>query len=277
MGERCSWEGTGEGEPETGSPPPLTSCQLLIHFPNDEGTQPHPPPEPVGQQREDRAVAHVQGGRLRGDSWEVQHGREVELNILHAAVQGEQKFIFAGLLLTSHQHHLHEEVIRYYLIREQERFSSNGAAKPPPLPPRSSGRRVGQRPRARETRGAGCPPSRCSSSRSARASDRRRAFGRRRPGSHRSLQVPGSQSVPQVQAVGALRPCATYQQQNRLPLGTRAGAAGAEEPKSQSYTAGFGRALAGLEFPDANARPAHLNGEGGGDARPAQRRCQGEN
>lgn len=36
MGERCSRAGTGEGEPKTGRPPHLTTCQLLIHFPNDE-------------------------------------------------------------------------------------------------------------------------------------------------------------------------------------------------------------------------------------------------
>ena len=80
---------------------------------------------------------------------EVQHGREAELSILRAAVQGEQRFIFAGLLLTSHRHQFQEEVIGYYLIRGQERFRSSGAAKPPSLPPRSSGRQVGQRPRAR--------------------------------------------------------------------------------------------------------------------------------
>lgn len=194
---------------------------------------------------------------------EVQHGREAELNILRAAVQDEQRFIFAGLLLTSHRHQFQEEVIGYYLIRAQECFRSSGAAKPPPLPPRSSGRRVGQRLRARGAlgaRGAGCPPSRCSSSRSARASYRRRAFRRQRPGLHCSLRAPGRQSVPQVQEVGALWPCAMYLQQNRLPPGTRAGAAETEEPKSQSYTKDFGPAQAGLEFTDANARAAHLNG-----------------
>ena len=191
---------------------------------------------------------------------EVQHGREAELNILRAAVQGEQRFIFAGLLLTSHRHQFQEEVIGYYLIRAQECFRSSGAAKPPPLPPRSSGRRVGQRLRARGARGPGCPPSRCSSSRSARASFRRRAFRRQRPGLHCSLRAPGRQSVPQVQAVGALWPCFMYRQQNLLPPGTRAGAAETEEPKSQSYTEDFGPAQAGLEFTDANARAAHLNG-----------------
>ncbi|KAI4572904.1 hypothetical protein MJG53_012742 [Ovis ammon polii x Ovis aries] len=72
---------------------------------------------------------------------EVQHGREAELSILRAAVQGEQRFIFAGLLLTSHRHQFQEEVIGYYLICAEECFRSSGAAKPPSLPLRSSGRR----------------------------------------------------------------------------------------------------------------------------------------
>ncbi|XDB62231.1 hypothetical protein AB1E18_015580 [Capra hircus] len=118
---------------------------------------------------------------------EVQHGREAELSILRAAVQGEQRFIFAGLLLTSHRHQFQEEVIGYYLIRGQERFRSSGAAKPPSLPPRSSGR------------------------------------------------------------------------QNRLQPGTRAGVAGAEESKSQSYTEDFGPAQGGLALANGNARAAHLN------------------
>lgn len=149
----------------------------------------------VGVLREDRAVAHVQGGRLRGDSWK--YSMDVKLSSTSCTPPCRaSSFIFAGLLLTSHRHQFHEEVIGYYLIREQERFRSSGAAKPPPLPPRSSGRRVGQRPRAREARGAGCSTSWCSGSRSARDSDRRRAFARRRPGSHRSLRALGSQSVP---------------------------------------------------------------------------------
>ncbi|KAI4560154.1 hypothetical protein MJT46_012392 [Ovis ammon polii x Ovis aries] len=72
---------------------------------------------------------------------EVQHGREAELSILRAAVQGEQRFVFAGLLLTSHRHQFQEEVIGYYLICAEECFRSSGAAKPPSLPLRSSGRR----------------------------------------------------------------------------------------------------------------------------------------
>ena len=56
-GAQSGWERGAPGQeqvrvnPKKGGPLPLTSCQLLIHFPNDEGNQPHLPPEPVGQQR----------------------------------------------------------------------------------------------------------------------------------------------------------------------------------------------------------------------------------
>lgn len=62
-----------------------------------------------------------------------------------------------------------------------------------------------------------------------------------------------------MQAVGALWLCAMYWQQNRLQPGTRAGVAGAEEPKSQSYTEAFGPAQGGLALANGNARAAHLN------------------
>lgn len=120
------------------------------------------------------------------------------------------------------------------------------------------------------------------------------------------VQAAGAREEPCVPAVGALRPCATYPQQNRslssqsysparaaalrtvntveslaraVP-GALPGAAGAAEPKSQTYTNGFGAARDGLEFADADAPAARSNGEGcrgGPGAGPAQRRCQREN
>ena len=102
------------------------------------------------------------------------------------------------------------------------------------------------------------------------------------------VQAAGARDEPCVPAVGALRPCATYPQQNRslssqsysparaaalrtvntveslaraVP-GALPGAAGAAEPKSQTYTNGFGAARDGLEFADADAPAARLNGEG---------------
>ncbi|EHB04961.1 OTU domain-containing protein 7A [Heterocephalus glaber] len=44
-------------------------------------------------------------GGPRGDAWKYSTDVKLSLNILRAAMQGERKFIFAGLLLTSHRHH----------------------------------------------------------------------------------------------------------------------------------------------------------------------------
>uniref|UniRef100_A0A674N742 ubiquitinyl hydrolase 1 n=1 Tax=Takifugu rubripes TaxID=31033 RepID=A0A674N742_TAKRU len=66
-------------------------------------------------------------GRASGDksleNWKYSTDVKLSLNILRAAMQGERKFIFAGLLLTSHRHQFHEEMISYYLSNAQERFS----------------------------------------------------------------------------------------------------------------------------------------------------------
>lgn len=140
------------------------------------------------------------------------------------------------------------------MLQEQRRREATPAAskiKRPPGRPEAEGSRG---PRAR------LPTEPVLKLKERATSFRRRAFRRQRPGLHCSLRAPGRQSVPQVQEVGALWPCFMYRQQNLLPPGTRAGAAETEEPKSQSYTEDFGPAQAGLEFTDANARAAHLNG-----------------
>uniref|UniRef100_A0A7N8X7B7 ubiquitinyl hydrolase 1 n=1 Tax=Mastacembelus armatus TaxID=205130 RepID=A0A7N8X7B7_9TELE len=66
-------------------------------------------------------------GQVSGDktleNWKYSTDVKLSLNILRAAMQGERKFIFAGLLLTSHRHQFHEEMISYYLTNAQERFS----------------------------------------------------------------------------------------------------------------------------------------------------------
>ncbi|XP_060709581.1 OTU domain-containing protein 7A [Hemiscyllium ocellatum] len=54
---------------------------------------------------------------------------KLSLSILRAAMQGERKFIFAGLLLTSHRHQFHEEMINYYLTTAQERFNAEQEQK----------------------------------------------------------------------------------------------------------------------------------------------------
>nr|XP_015199241.1 PREDICTED: OTU domain-containing protein 7A-like [Lepisosteus oculatus]XP_015199242.1 PREDICTED: OTU domain-containing protein 7A-like [Lepisosteus oculatus]XP_015199243.1 PREDICTED: OTU domain-containing protein 7A-like [Lepisosteus oculatus]XP_015199244.1 PREDICTED: OTU domain-containing protein 7A-like [Lepisosteus oculatus] len=63
------------------------------------------------------------------DHWKYSTDVKLSLNILRAAMQGERKFIFAGLLLTSHRHQFHEEMISFYLTNAQERFSAEQEQK----------------------------------------------------------------------------------------------------------------------------------------------------
>ncbi|XP_059859645.1 OTU domain-containing protein 7A isoform X2 [Delphinus delphis] len=311
-----------------------------------EKTTPSPTDKTAGASPADK------GGGPRGDAWKYSTDVKLSLNILRAAMQGERKFIFAGLLLTSHRHQFHEEMIGYYLTSAQERFSAEqeqrrrdaaaaaSTAKRPPRRPEAEGAPGPER--ASPGPPAGPPtqlvlklkerpsPGPAAGARAARAAAggaaspgpgggaRRAAASGPVPG--RSPPAPGRQSVIHVQAagardeacapaVGALRPCATYPQQNRslssqsysparaaalrtvntveslaravpITLPGAAGAAGAAEPKSQTYTNGFGAARDGLEFADADAPAARSNGEGGRGgpaAGPAQRRCQREN
>nr|XP_040132500.1 OTU domain-containing protein 7A isoform X4 [Ictidomys tridecemlineatus] len=299
------------------------------------------------------------GGGTRGDAWKYSTDVKLSLNILRAAMQGERKFIFAGLLLTSHRHQFHEEMIGYYLTSAQERFSAeqeqrrrdaaaNAAAAAAAAT--STTKRPQRRPEAEGTPGteraspgppAGQPtqlvlklkerpsPGSAGGSRAARVAAGGTASpssgGTRRAGASgqtpgRSPPAPARQSVIHVQAagardeacaptVGALRPCATYPQQNRslssqsysparaaalrtvntveslaravpttLPGVT--GATAAAEHKSQTYTNGFGATREGLEFADADppAARSSSNGEcGRSGPGPAQRRCQREN
>ncbi|XP_026640080.1 OTU domain-containing protein 7A [Microtus ochrogaster] len=227
-----------------------------------EKTTPSPTDKAAGTSPADK------GSGPRGDAWKYSTDVKLSLNILRAAMQGERKFIFAGLLLTSHRHQFHEEMIGYYLTSAQERFSAE------------------QEQRRRDAAAA--------------------ASTTATPG--RSPPAPARQSVIHVQAardeacapaVGALRPCATYPQQNRslwsqsyspargalrtvntveslAPGG--ADSPGPAEHKSQTYSNGFGAARDGLEFADADAPATRSNAEcGRGGPGPAQRRCQREN
>ncbi|XP_028921385.1 OTU domain-containing protein 7A [Ornithorhynchus anatinus] len=82
------------------------------------------------------------------DAWKYSTDVKLSLNILRAAMQGERKFIFAGLLLTSHRHQFHEEMIGYYLTSAQERFNAEQeqkrkeAEKKAAAPAVSSGRKL---------------------------------------------------------------------------------------------------------------------------------------
>nr|XP_042129299.1 OTU domain-containing protein 7A [Peromyscus maniculatus bairdii] len=89
-----------------------------------EKTTPSPTDKAAGTSPADK------GSGPRGDAWKYSTDVKLSLNILRAAMQGERKFIFAGLLLTSHRHQFHEEMIGYYLTSAQERFSAEQEQRP---------------------------------------------------------------------------------------------------------------------------------------------------
>ncbi|XP_034880211.1 OTU domain-containing protein 7A [Mirounga leonina] len=239
-----------------------------------EKTTPSPTDKAAG------ASPAEKGGGPRGDAWKYSTDVKLSLNILRAAMQGERKFIFAGLLLTSHRHQFHEEMIGYYLTSAQERFSAE------------------QEQRRRDAAAVAAAAT-------AKRPPRRPETEARQSVIH--VQAAGARDDACAPTVGALRPCATYPQQNRslssqsysparaaalrtvntveslaravpAALPGAAGAVGPAEHKSQTYTNGFGAARDGLEFADADAPAARSNGEcGRGGPGLAQRRCQREN
>ncbi|XP_028632525.1 OTU domain-containing protein 7A [Grammomys surdaster] len=264
-----------------------------------EKTTPSPTDKAAGASPADK------GSGSRGDAWKYSTDVKLSLNILRAAMQGERKFIFAGLLLTSHRHQFHEEMIGYYLTSAQERFSAeqeqrrrDAAAAAAAAATAATATTTAKRP-ARRSEAEGAPgPERASPGPPAA------------PPTQLVLKLkPARQSVIHVQAaardeacaptVGALRPCATYPQQNRSlwsqsysparsalrtvntveSLAPGGGdAPGPAEHKSQTYSNGFGAARDGLEFADADVPATRSNAEGGrGGPGPAQRRCQREN
>lgn len=310
-------------------------------------------PSPTDKDKAAGASPADKGGGPRGDAWKYSTDVKLSLNILRAAMQGERKFIFAGLLLTSHRHQFHEEMIGYYLTSAQERFSAEQeqrrreAATAAAAPP-ATAKRPPRRPEAEgapaSERASPAPPPRqptqlvlkfkerpspgpATGTRAARAA----AGGTASPGPGATRRAgasgpvlgrspPARQSIIHVQtagardetcapAVGALRPCATYPQQNRSlssqtysPARAAAaalrtvntveslaravpgalacaavGAAGVAEPKSQTYSNGFGATRDSLEFADADAPAVRSNGEGGRCGPPVQQRCQREN
>uniref|UniRef100_A0AAZ3NZJ5 ubiquitinyl hydrolase 1 n=1 Tax=Oncorhynchus tshawytscha TaxID=74940 RepID=A0AAZ3NZJ5_ONCTS len=72
----------------------------------------------------DKTTSPLVGDKALSEHWKYSTDVKLSLNILRAAMQGERKFIFAGLLLTSHRHQFHEEMISFYLTSAQERFSA---------------------------------------------------------------------------------------------------------------------------------------------------------
>ncbi|KAM9807446.1 OTU domain-containing protein 7A isoform 1-T1 [Neosynchiropus ocellatus] len=110
--------------------------------------------------------------RVSGDktleNWKYSTDVKLSLNILRAAMQGERKFIFAGLLLTSHRHQFHEEMISYYLTNAQERFSQEQeqkrkeAEKKPPAPAEVTVKKLEPENVFQRERSDSSPPESCS-------------------------------------------------------------------------------------------------------------------
>lgn len=111
-------------------------------------------------------------GRGSGDksleNWKYSTDVKLSLNILRAAMQGERKFIFAGLLLTSHRHQFHEEMISYYLTNAQERFSQEQeqkrkeTEKKPPATTEGSSKKPEHESVFQRERSDSSPPESCS-------------------------------------------------------------------------------------------------------------------
>uniref|UniRef100_A0A8C5N7R2 ubiquitinyl hydrolase 1 n=1 Tax=Gouania willdenowi TaxID=441366 RepID=A0A8C5N7R2_GOUWI len=153
-------------------------------------------------------------GKVSGDksleNWKYSTDVKLSLNILRAAMQGERKFIFAGLLLTSHRHQFHEEMISYYITNAQERFSQEQEQKrkeveKKPLPSNEAPtKKLEHESVFQRERSDSSPPESCS------------------PILHSvihlqdvNMQSSIFQDEPYKPIVGTLKTCATYPQQNR--------------------------------------------------------------
>ncbi|KAK0153620.1 OTU domain-containing protein 7B [Merluccius polli] len=109
------------------------------------------------------------GSSTESDPYKYSADVKVSLGILRAAMQGERKFIFAGLLTTSNRHPFQEEMIQRYLADAQDRFRAEqedvdrkGGANGSPLAKKEAGAggEVGYRPyEAKEEPAEGSPPS----------------------------------------------------------------------------------------------------------------------
>ncbi|KAF4081349.1 hypothetical protein AMELA_G00160340 [Ameiurus melas] len=97
---------------------------------SEKATSPSPTDRASGNSSGERQASSGKNSDERTlDNWKYSTDVKLSLNILRAAMQGERKFIFAGLLLTSHRHQFHEEMISYYLSSAQERFSTEQEQK----------------------------------------------------------------------------------------------------------------------------------------------------
>ncbi|MBN3289452.1 OTU7A protein, partial [Polypterus senegalus] len=106
------------------------SGQSASTSPSEKTTSPSPTERASGASPVEKYCSSMKSSNdKQTDHWKYSTDVKLSLNILRAAMQGERKFIFAGLLLTSHRHQFHEEMISFYLTSAQERFSAEQEQK----------------------------------------------------------------------------------------------------------------------------------------------------
>uniref|UniRef100_A0A665W4C2 ubiquitinyl hydrolase 1 n=1 Tax=Echeneis naucrates TaxID=173247 RepID=A0A665W4C2_ECHNA len=140
------------------------------------------------------------------ENWKYSTDVKLSLNILRAAMQGERKFIFAGLLLTSHRHQFHEEMISYYLTNAQERFSQEQEQKR---------KEVEKKPLATTEVAVKKPEHESVFQREISDSSPPESCSPVLPSPYVNMQSSIFQNDPYKPVVGSLKTCATYPQQNR--------------------------------------------------------------
>ncbi|KAM4595929.1 OTU domain-containing protein 7A-like [Polymixia lowei] len=120
-------DGTG-GKEESGQSASTSSSSEKTTSPSPTERLPGMP-SPLLERDRGSLLARLVGDKTLTEHWKYSTDVKLSLNILRAAMQGERKFIFAGLLLTSHRHQFHEEMITFYLSNAQERFSQEQEQK----------------------------------------------------------------------------------------------------------------------------------------------------
>uniref|UniRef100_A0A3B3HEB7 ubiquitinyl hydrolase 1 n=1 Tax=Oryzias latipes TaxID=8090 RepID=A0A3B3HEB7_ORYLA len=195
------------------------------------------------------------------ENWKYSTDVKLSLNILRAAMQGERKFIFAALLLTSHRHQFHEEMISYYLTNAQERFSQEQeqkrkeAEKKPP----ASSERPGPVPVSAHY--SHTPPI-----------QRHSVIHLQDVNMQSSIFQDEPYNKP---VVGTLKTCATYPQQNRT-LSSQSYSPARLSGVRTVHTTG----TLSYNMPAENKSHTYTNGFNAGDIQDClefQRRCKREN
>uniref|UniRef100_UPI003AABBBC4 OTU domain-containing protein 7A-like n=1 Tax=Centroberyx gerrardi TaxID=166262 RepID=UPI003AABBBC4 len=120
--------GAGGGKEESGQSASTSSSSEKTTSPSPTERLPGMP-SPLLERDRGSLLARLVGDKALTEHWKYSTDVKLSLNILRAAMQGERKFIFAGLLLTSHRHQFHEEMISFYLSNAQERFSQEQEQK----------------------------------------------------------------------------------------------------------------------------------------------------